>query len=74
MRSSMASKIGAMNASEAKRWLRKHGVDITRPAKGGHLLLTNPANGQTTILPYHGSKKEIGKGLWEKIKKDLGLK
>ena len=27
-----------------------------------------------SILPIHGANKEIGKGLFERIKKDLGLK
>jgi hypothetical protein len=28
---------------------------------------------QASILPMHGSSKEIGKGLEHRIKKDLGL-
>jgi mRNA interferase HicA len=27
-----------------------------------------------TVLPQHGGSKELGKGLWLKILKDLGLK
>jgi mRNA interferase HicA len=30
--------------------------------------------GQFSVLPMHGSKKELGKGLVDRIKKDLGLK
>jgi mRNA interferase HicA len=29
--------------------------------------------GKSSVLPFHG-KKELGKGLIDKIKKDLGLK
>jgi mRNA interferase HicA len=41
------------------------------PAKGSHFRVT--LNGRTTIFPDHGSR-EIGKGLVEQIKKQLGLK
>jgi mRNA interferase HicA len=42
------------------------------PAKGCHLKVSR--GNRFSILPIHGSKKEIGKGLLERIKKDLGLK
>lgn len=29
---------------------------------------------QRSVIPMHGSGKELGKGLVEKIKKELGLK
>ena len=41
------------------------------PAKGGHLRVF--LGKQASILPMHGSSKEIGKGLEHRIKKDLGL-
>jgi len=31
-------------------------------------------NDKMSVLPMHGSRKEIGKGLEIAIKKDLGLK
>ena len=62
-----------MNSKEAERWLRKRGIEVERSTKGSHHLLRNPANGKTSILPRHGSRQEIGKPLWQKIKKDLGL-
>ena len=62
-----------MNSKEAERWLKKRGIMIERSTKGSHLFLRNPANGKTSILPRHGSRQEIGKPLWLKIIKDLGL-
>jgi mRNA interferase HicA len=59
-----------MKYSEFRRWLLEQGATIT-PGKGSHHKVT--FKGKTTVFPYHGSK-EIGKGLAEKIKKDLGLK
>ena len=61
-----------MTSNQARRWLKEQNIDM-RPGKGGHLKLKNPANGRASILPVHGSRQEIGKGLWEKIKRDLGL-
>lgn len=58
-----------MSYSEFRRWLKKHGATF-KPAKGSHFKVT--LDGRTTILPYHG-KQEIGTGLVEKIKRDLGL-
>lgn len=60
----------AMKFSEFKRWLREQGVCIA-PGKGSHLRAS--LNGKRSTIPDHGSK-EIGKGIAEKIKKQLGLK
>ncbi|RFP18247.1 type II toxin-antitoxin system HicA family toxin [Duganella sp. BJB475] len=59
-----------MKYSEFRRWLARQGAVFT-PAKGSHHRVT--LNGKSTIFPDHGTK-EIGTGLVEKIKKDLGLK
>lgn len=59
-----------MKYSEFKTWLKKQGAEFT-PAKGSHFRVT--LNGKTTIFPDHGAK-EIGTGLVEAIKKQLGLK
>jgi mRNA interferase HicA len=56
--------------SEFRRWLKSQGAEIT-PGKGSHHKVT--LNGKQSVFPDHGSK-EIGTGLVEKIKKDLGLK
>ena len=62
-----------MNSSQFGRWLKKRGIVIETMKGTGHQSLKNPANGQTSILPTHGGRKQLGKGLMEKIKKDLGL-
>lgn len=58
-----------MKYSEFKRWLKDQGATFI-PGKGSHHKVR--LNGKASIFPDHGSK-EIGKGLVEKIKKDLGL-
>lgn len=60
-----------MNSKEAMRFLRRLGATFT-PAKGGHIRVDIGV--RFTILPMHGHGKELGKGLWHKILKDLGLK
>jgi mRNA interferase HicA len=58
-----------MKSTEMKRWLAKLGATFT-PGKGSHVHVT--LNGRTSIMPMHN--KELGTGLAEQIKKDLGLK
>jgi mRNA interferase HicA len=60
-----------VNASQAKRFLAKRGATF-EPGKGGHLIVT--LNGRRSILPQHGGQKEIGKGLWLAILKQLDVK
>ena len=61
-----------MNAQELRRWLKKRGATFETHKKGsGHLTVR--LKGKSTQLPMHGSRKELGKGLVQKIKKDLGL-
>jgi mRNA interferase HicA len=59
-----------MKYSEFRRWLLQQGAIIS-PGKGSHFKVS--LHGKSTVFPYHGAK-EIGTGLVEKIKKDLGLK
>lgn len=61
-----------MNSNELKRWLKAHGCTFENH-KGGSGHLTVKLNGRKTQLPMHG-KRELGTGLVNKIKKDLGLK
>jgi mRNA interferase HicA len=61
----------AMTAAQFKRWLSKHGCTF-EPGKGGHLIVR--LGNRKSVLPMHGSRKELGTGLVEKIKRDLGLK
>jgi len=59
-----------MNSNQLKRWLEQQGATFT-PGKGGHLHVE--LNGHRSILPMHGSH-ELGTGLVNTIKKQLGLK
>ena len=59
-----------MNSQQLKRWLAKQGCTF-EPGKGGHLIVRR--GNLKSILPMHGSRNEIGKGLERKIIKDLGL-
>jgi mRNA interferase HicA len=58
-----------VKSSEFKRWLASQGVTF-KPGKGSHLRLE--LNGKISVLPMHN--KELGTGLVESIKKQLGLK
>jgi mRNA interferase HicA len=58
-----------MKSTEFRRWLSKQGVTFG-DQKGSHLKLFYL--GRKSILPMHN--KELGKGLVETVKKQLGLK
>lgn len=60
-----------MKYSEFKKWLLAQGVEFSTAKRGSHQLIR--FNGKTSVFPNHGAK-EIGTGLVNKIKKDLGLK
>jgi mRNA interferase HicA len=60
-----------MNSSQAKRFLAKRGATFSA-GKGGHLIVT--LNGRRSVLPQHGGSKEIGKGLWQAILRQLDIK
>jgi mRNA interferase HicA len=59
-----------MTSGELKRWLEKQGCTFGTQ-KGSHLKVS--LGDLRSIMPMHG-KKELGKGLVNAIKKDLGLK
>lgn len=61
-----------MKYSEFRRWLEQQGVKLTA-AKSGSSHYRAEYQGRITTFPFHGAK-EIGHGLVERIKKDLGLK
>jgi mRNA interferase HicA len=63
--------IGAINSRQAKRFLAQRGCSF-EPGKGGHLIVRR--ENRRSVLPQHGGRKELGKGLWLKILKDLDLK
>jgi mRNA interferase HicA len=60
-----------MNSNQAKRFLARLGCTF-EPGKGGHLIVRRGQ--RRSILPMHGGSKELGRGLWRKILKDLDLK
>lgn len=60
-----------VTSAQFKRWLSKQGCTF-QPGTGGHLIVR--LGDKRSVLPMHGSGKELGTGLVEKIKKDLGLR
>ena len=67
------SHMRVMNAPEFKRWLAKQGC-VFETHKGGSGHLTVIRGDKRSQLPMRGSRKKLGTGLINKIKKDLGLK
>ena len=62
-----------MNSNQFKQWLKKQGCTFTTKKKGsGHLIIR--LGNKKSELPMHGGSKQLGTGLINKIKKDLGLK
>lgn len=61
-----------MKYSDFRRWLERQGVTLT-PSRKGSSHFKAEWKGRISIFPFHGAR-EIGQGLVERIKKDLGLK
>lgn len=62
-----------MNAREFQRWLKKQGCTFqTHSGGSGHITVY--CNGKKSQIPMHGAGKDLGTGLMETIKKQLGLK
>jgi mRNA interferase HicA len=59
-----------VTSAEFKRWLEQQGCTFA-PGKGSHLKIR--LGERSSVLPMHG-KKELGSGLMNAIKKQLGLK
>ncbi len=59
----------SMKSSEFHRLVQLNGWNEVRQA-GSHIIYEK--NGKRVAVPYHGSK-EIGKGLVQKLKKEMGL-
>lgn len=59
-----------VTSQEFKRWLQRHGCTF-EPGHGAHLIVRRGE--RMSVLPMHGKHKELGTGLVQKIKKDLGL-
>lgn len=61
-----------MNSAELKKLLAKLGCTFeAKRGKGGHITVR--LGEKKTVMPVHGSRKELGSGLIAKIKKDLGI-
>jgi mRNA interferase HicA len=60
-----------VTSQEFKRWLTKQGCTF-ESGRGGHLTVR--LGDKVTDLPMHGKHKELGTGLVNAIKKQLGLK
>ncbi|MBV9077514.1 MAG: type II toxin-antitoxin system HicA family toxin [Methylobacteriaceae bacterium] len=62
-----------MNAQELKRWLAMQGCTFeTKRSGSGHIVVRR--GDRKAELPMHGGRKELGTGLVNAIKKQLGLK
>jgi len=62
-----------MNAQELKKWLAARGCTF-EPKRGGSGHLIVKFGDRKSELPMHGARKELGTGLVNAIKKQLGLK
>ena len=61
-----------MTAREFRRWLARQGCTF-EGHKGGSGHVTVVRGDRRSQLPMHGRQKELGTGLVNKIKKDLGV-
>ncbi|MDR2677959.1 MAG: type II toxin-antitoxin system HicA family toxin [Zoogloeaceae bacterium] len=59
-----------MNSKQMKKWPEQQGATFVQ-GKGSHLKVF--LNGRQSALPMHGTH-ELGKGLEDAIKRQLGLK
>ena len=59
-----------MTSQEFKRWLSKQGCTF-ESGRGGHVTVRRGDKAST--LPMHGKGKELGTGLINAVKKQLGL-
>jgi mRNA interferase HicA len=62
-----------MNAQELRKLLAAKGCTFENKKGGsGHVVVKR--GDRRSELPMHGSRRELGKGLVNRILKDLGLK
>jgi mRNA interferase HicA len=64
-----------MTSQEFKRCLQRQGCTFDPdpdPGHGGHLIVRLAS--RFSVLPMHGKQKELGTGLVNRIRRDLGLK
>ena len=62
-----------MNYNELTKKLKDAGWRLDHQQRGSHEAWRHPTRENTITIPNHG-RKEIGKGLAEKILKEAGLK
>ena len=62
--------LATMTSAEFKRWLHARGCTF-EAGKGGHLIVRR--GDRMSVPPMHGKQKELGTGLVQAIKRDLGL-
>ena len=62
-----------MNSRQFRNWLAKQGCTFEVKQSGSGHLVVRRGNAKSELL-VHGGKKQLGTGLINKIKKDLGLK
>ena len=60
-----------VTSNQFKRWLAAHGCTF-ESGHGGHLIVRRGS--RRAVLPMHGSGRELGTGLVNAIKRQLGLK
>jgi mRNA interferase HicA len=69
----MWSRLLFVNARELRRWLAQQGCTFEDKKGGsGHIIVRR--GDRKTVMPMHGANKELGTGLVNAIKKQLGLK
>jgi mRNA interferase HicA len=62
-----------VNSRQFRNWLAKQGCTFEVKKSGsGHLVVRRGS--AKSELPMHGGNKQLGTGLINQIKKDLGLK
>ncbi len=62
-----------MNAQEFRKWLAAQGCTFeTKRSGSGHVIVRR--GDRRSELPMHSGRKELGTGLVNAIKKQLGLK
>lgn len=62
-----------MTSAELRRFLASKGCTF-ETHRGGSGHVTVRLGDKVSQLPMHGSKQDLGKGLVNKVLKDLGLK
>jgi mRNA interferase HicA len=62
--------VRVVTSQEFKRWLQRQGCTF-ESGHGGHLIVRR--GDKMSVLPMHGNRKDLGTGLVQRIKKDLGL-